>query len=565
MSLPFSPGDHVFAYLRDSGHANQDLSVGQQEDAVRAWCAQHGLVLSTVYKDEAKPGSSIVGRQNLHAMMNAFRHNCQEAGVIVWKYNRFARTIDNAQYLRAEIRTRGYVFFSMNDVVPDGPAGRLLEAAIDYTDEQYLVNLSIDVKRGLRDLVVNYGCMPGRPPAGFKREKVVISTRRDGTPHIGHRWVPDPVKKARVRQAFKMRAAGASLGEINKATQLFRSINSYATFWPNQLYLGILHYGEDLVVEHYCEPMVDRETFDQVQAIQAGLKRYQHLKGGSPEHPRRKASNFLLSGIAHCGRCGAPMYGQTSHQRNGTKTTSYLCTRAYRNRDCIRRRIPAETFENAVIRELRDHWLKPEYLQAAFEQLRASHGSRIEENKRRRRQLVDELAEIRRQQTNMTEAIALSEKSVPRALVDKLGALEEQEAVQRSRIAELDAGAVRPVPEIPLEVITSQMARLDELLAGLDIQKKRAFLRGLVARVDVDREDNKLFGLITFYYPPDGGSPPDGSDPPDDNLPRGPGPGKKGGTVAMSRKAPEAPRYRYSHPFSSDATASDKRYKNSRR
>lgn len=538
-NIPFSPGEHVFAYLRDSGHERQELSVRQQEDAVRAWCVEHGLVLSTVYKDEAKRGSSIVGRQKLHAMMNAFRHGCDEVGVIVWKYNRFARTIDNAQYLRAEIRTRGYIFFSLNDVVPDGPAGRLLEAAIDYTDEQYLVNLSIDVKRGLRDLVEHYGCMPGTPPTGFMREKVIIGTRRDGKPHIAHRWVPDPLKAARVRQAFEMRAAGASLGEINKATRLFGSINSYRTFWPNQLYLGILHFGEDLVIENYCEPMVDRATWDLVQAIQGGYTRYKHMQGGSPDHPRRKASNFLLSGIAHCARCGAPLAGHTSHQRNGSKMTSYFCTRAYRTRDCTRHRIPKDTLEQAVIRELRDNWLKPEYLQAAAETLRARHNTQIVENERQRKQLTGELAEIRRQSTNITAAISLAENGPPRVLVDKLKALEANEIQKQAEIAALDASAVQPIPDVPLEQIRAQLGRLDELLAKMDIQNQRTFLRGVVARVDVDREKDKLFGLITFYYPPDGNSPPDDGAPPGDDHPPS-GPRKKGSTVRISH-APSGP------------------------
>ena len=92
--IPFSPGDRIFCYLRDSGHEDQELSIEQQESALRKWAAEHNLIISHIYKDEAKRGSSTVKRDELQAMMYAFRHECSERGVVVWKYNRFARSVE---------------------------------------------------------------------------------------------------------------------------------------------------------------------------------------------------------------------------------------------------------------------------------------------------------------------------------------------------------------------------------------------------------------------------------------------------------------------------------------
>ncbi len=47
----------------------------------------------------ARPGSSIVGRDAFKRMMAHFRApGCNEAGLVIWKYSRFARDVDDAQF-----------------------------------------------------------------------------------------------------------------------------------------------------------------------------------------------------------------------------------------------------------------------------------------------------------------------------------------------------------------------------------------------------------------------------------------------------------------------------------
>jgi site-specific DNA recombinase len=90
--------------------------------------------------------------------------NCQEAGIIVWKFSRFARDIDDSQFYRADLRQRGFEFYSLNDPVPSGLDGRFFEAAIDWMNQRFLDDLWSDVKCGLRHLVKGYGWKPRTPP-----------------------------------------------------------------------------------------------------------------------------------------------------------------------------------------------------------------------------------------------------------------------------------------------------------------------------------------------------------------------------------------------------------------
>ncbi len=122
---------------------------------------------SIVYKDAASPGNTTVGRDAFNQMMAHFRSpNVQEVGILIWKYSRFARDIDDAQFYRADLRRRGFEFHSINDSIPTGPDGRFFEAAIDWMNQRFLIDLSTDVKRGLNHIVEQYGAVPGTPPRG---------------------------------------------------------------------------------------------------------------------------------------------------------------------------------------------------------------------------------------------------------------------------------------------------------------------------------------------------------------------------------------------------------------
>lgn len=429
--------------------------------------------------------------------MNAFRRGCPELGVVVWKYNRFARNVDHAAFYRAEIRSLGYTFHSLHDNVPQGPEGRVFEALIDYKDQQYLIDLSIDVKRGLRDLVQRYGCVPGVPPIGFLREPMTIGRRRDGAPHTAARWRPDPDLVPAVQKAFAMYAAGATVGRIHRELHLYGAVNSYRTFWPNKLYIGILQFG-DLTIADYCEPLIHRPIWD---ACQERLKHYaghHHVQAGSKDHPRRAHSPFVLSGLARCARCGSPLYGHSSKQRSGSILQSYFCTRAYRNRDCLKRRIPRQTFENAVLDTLTGYILRPDTLAAARQLLVEGQAGALEEHNRQKGLLGGKLAKLRRQIKNVTAAIAAAGHS--QALLARLADLETQETALLQCRAELETAAIRPLPPLDLAQLPAAIAALRQ---SSDPQTLRPILHAFIDHVTVQRDDNLLTGTIYYYLPPD--------------------------------------------------------------
>jgi hypothetical protein len=354
-----------------------------------------------------------------------------------------------------------------------------LESIIDWKNEQVLSDLSRDVRRGLTNLVAAYGAVPGTPPVGFLRQPVEIGRRRDGSPHIAHRWIPDQDLAPTIRLAFELRAAKVPLQDIHQQTRLYKTVNCYSTFFSNRLYTGVLVYGG---VEYpgYCEPIVDPITWQAAQVKQRQI------------HPRRQNSAYLLSGLAHCARCGAPLAGLT---RRGHM--SYACTNQRPRRQCDLQPIPAHVLDQAVIDAVTDYALSPANLVAMRDAYIDAHTSRQAELDQRRGRLRANQRDLERQIERVTDAIAMHSASP--ALLDKLRRLELDAAGLQAELYTLDRQAA-PAP-LDLPALIDQAANLRQALAA-DHATAQRVLRGLVNRISVDRHGREVTGLVTCFFTP---------------------------------------------------------------
>lgn len=514
INQPFPTGSLVAAYARDSGGDAQELSISQQLSAFRQFCQNNGLIPGAIFQDAARPGSSVVGRDGFQDMMHHFRHDAPEAGLVIWSYSRFARDIDDASFYRADLRRRGYILHSLNDSIPEGNIGRLFEAVIDWKNSTFLEDLSRDTRRGLHDLVKVYGAVPGTPPRGFARKLITIGKRRDGKDRIAHRWVPDPEVVPRVVLAFQMRAAGRTLAEIHAATKLYGSFNSYQTFFTNRLYIGVLEFGDQLL-EHYCEPVIDLETWNAVQAKIKQHAQHKNLKG--PAHPRRINSSYLLSGLAYCARCNSPLFGAPSKQHrkpDGTRNADYqryACARSYRRHDCDQGQFPQAVLDNAVLATIQEYVLQPEVLQAHQAQIQADRDDFLVRICEQRTTTANSLAGVRRRIANLADAIA--ESGHTRALLEKLTALETEEIDLRTQLADLDRQAAQPDPDLTPGEIDHTLMAMREIFDHGSHSARQQLLRGFVERITVDRDGNKILGSIAYYIPPPVDHPPPDSVP----------------------------------------------------
>ena len=271
---PFPPGSRLIAYLRDSGGPRQELSVQRQRAEVERWCKEHSYRLERVFADEARTGTTTVGREDMFNLLAWLeREDARVDGVVVWEYERWSRDYNDAQFLIAGIRRTGVKFHSITNPLPEGAAGQIIEAFYLANAQQESEKLSRRIRSGLYNVIRRYGVYPhSRPPLGYRKTPANdLPARRDGSPRIGYRLEPDPDKAPLVKKAFELAAQGYTLREINEATGLVTFYYNLGKLLRNRLYAGILDYGQ-ITVEGFCEPVISPELFDQVQPVS-----YTHL------------------------------------------------------------------------------------------------------------------------------------------------------------------------------------------------------------------------------------------------------------------------------------------------
>lgn len=490
---PFKPNAHVAAYLRDSGGDEQDLSVAQQESVVTAWCTSNHLVLAKIYRDIASPGSSVVGRADFLRMISDLRSpgsNLQ--GIIIWKYSRFSRDIDDAQFYKADLRRRGLIIHSLNDQIPDGLNGRFFESALDWMNAKFLEDLSIDVKRGLHHLVKEYGCVPGTPPFGFIRQPVDLGKRRDGSPHIGHRWVPDPTLIPSIQLAYQLKAAGIPLLQILKQTGIpYSRPAQLSQMFKNKLYKGVLVFG-DLEIQNYCQPVVDENTWSVCQP--------RHLAGDQPGlHPRRVNSSYLLSGLIHC-TCGAPLIGETiTNRRQNTTFHYYACNNRRQSSGaiCHARPLPKEAIEAIIINELAEYILEPTNLVAILSHDQQTESSRVAELEGQRKALLKQLQVTGQRLSRIADTIA-DAGPLPNLIEKNRSLLAHQVEIETELARLTDRIASRTLPTE--EILENAQVIRAALLGGPD-DLKRNTLRAMVQSITAERVGNTISGVIAFFMP----------------------------------------------------------------
>jgi DNA invertase Pin-like site-specific DNA recombinase len=132
-------------YLRVSTyHQKPDL----QADGLRRYATRAGLEIVAEYVDVAVSGRK-EGRPQLQALMRSARHR-EFACVLVWKFDRFARSVSHLLRALEEFHHLGIRFISVQDQVDtESPMGKAMFTIIGTMAELESSLISERVKAGM--------------------------------------------------------------------------------------------------------------------------------------------------------------------------------------------------------------------------------------------------------------------------------------------------------------------------------------------------------------------------------------------------------------------------------
>ncbi len=231
-------------------------------------------------------------------------------GLVVFKVDRFARSVADGMRIVREIVDRGQVFASCTERIdPRTPEGRYMLASFLNNGELFLEQMKAGWWTSKRRAIAR-GVHIGPTPVGYLRERSKPLS-------------PDPVLGPAMTALFDRAAAGRD-GDTALARWMSERVppegrrpwqaSEIRRWLSSRVYLGEVRYGE-LVNTEAHPPLTDPETFERCQR--------------EPRLQRKAHSRFLLSGLVRCAGCRYSMGGQTYGGHDGAKPV-YRCT----NRSC---------------------------------------------------------------------------------------------------------------------------------------------------------------------------------------------------------------------------------------
>lgn len=298
-----------FLYVRKSLDRSdrQVMSIKGQINAIKELARRQGYNIVAVFEEEKSAKKP--GRPAFNEMID--RLNKGEAnGLLCWKLNRVARNPVDAGTIAWMLQCN--IIQAIHSIEKSYlPTDNVLMMQIDFgIANQYVKDLSGDVKRGLRDKAELGWCPQSVLPIGYKHH--------EKTQNAQQQILIDRVRYLIVKEMWKLMETGAySVSEIKRIGDNLGLVNHkgkpYALstihlVFQNPMYYGKFYWkdenGNMVLWKGKHKPMISFETFRKVQEIITARNR----KIAPKKH------YFTYRGLITCGGCNGHVCAERKYQ-----------------------------------------------------------------------------------------------------------------------------------------------------------------------------------------------------------------------------------------------------------
>ena len=316
-------------YMRVSTDAQfeEGYSIEQQKEMLEAYCKAKRIEEYECYIDPGFSGSNI----ERPAMQNLIRdiREGRITYVLVYKLDRLSRSQKDTLYLIEDVfNTHDVTFTSLNENFDTStPTGKAMLGMMSVFAQLERETIRERTRMGMLGRLKE-GYWPGgaRTPFGYDYDSA------QGT------LVPN-ADAARVERCFELLIAGYSPDNIARMLG-FKYDNTVRNILGRKTYLGLIEYNGVCYPGRHA-PLVSQEVFARAQRIldQRAAK-------------REWTSQYLLTGLLVCGRCGAKM----RYQKWGNAGVKIVCYSQQRSKpylvkdpDCDAPHYWADEIEQKVV------------------------------------------------------------------------------------------------------------------------------------------------------------------------------------------------------------------------
>ena len=335
----------------------------------------------SVRVDDGYSGSNFE-RPAFQAMLEDIRRGVVDC-VVVKDLSRFGREyIDSGKYIERLFPALGVRFIAINDnydsLKGKNQADEIIIPFKNLINDAYCRDISIKIRSNLEIKRKKGECVTPFVAFGYRKTKT-----------DKHKLEIDPSAGGVVQDIFKMKLQGMSqdaianrlneLGILSPFEYKISSGSRYETgfrqkeqaLWSsvtvrrileNEVYIGNLVQGKRTTPNHkvkqtYVKPEDDWiriEKNHEPLVSDRDFEIVQRLLGMDTRTSPDQKQVYLLSGIAVCADCGAPMTRKISTVA-GKKYAYYLCSANKETKRCSSHRIPEKDLEDAVLVMLKQH------------------------------------------------------------------------------------------------------------------------------------------------------------------------------------------------------------------
>ncbi|MCI8623858.1 MAG: recombinase family protein [Provencibacterium sp.] len=305
------------AYIRVSTEEQSEYSPDSQLSLIRSYAQKENMLLpeSLIFLDEGISGRSAGKRPAFQRMIALAKEKPRPFDVILlWKFSRFARSREDSVVYKSMLRRQcGIEVISVSEPLGDDKTSILIEAIIEAMDEYYSLNLSEEVRRGMKEKAER-GEAVSAPPFGYRMEN--------------RRWAPDPERAPFVQKIFEAFLEGESCGEI--AGQLERlGVHTQRGGAFSARAIGYILRNPAYDGRPRSKHRLWEETASSIPPLlPAGvyIAAQQRLRENRPssKRPHTEEAGYLLRGLVTCSSCG----------RRLTRTGQSLQCQAYAKGRC---------------------------------------------------------------------------------------------------------------------------------------------------------------------------------------------------------------------------------------
>lgn len=290
----------LYARVSTDAQVREGDSIQAQLAALREYAQKHNYIIAGEYVDDGISGTLLAERDELQRLLE----DVKEGKIDLLLFTRLDRYFRNVRhYLNTQniLDKYGVTWRAIwENFETETPGGRLMITQMLGFAQFEAENTALRINRVFDFKKTQHEVLSGKVPFGYSI--------------VDKHLVPNEDAEL-VRKVFDLYVKTGNICEVMRLTQgqgMPKTQRAFKALLKNRKYIGEA-YGDP----EYFTPIIDRETFDNVQRLLSmNIKKSQKY-------------TYIFSGLTYCKDCGRKMTGTTDRYK-GKRYPLYRCMYHYR-------------------------------------------------------------------------------------------------------------------------------------------------------------------------------------------------------------------------------------------